>query len=118
MINKPHRNRCFDSQSSVASRAQRSLGHTDSHSRGVLLRASATTRFALGSRRQGREWVAPNPRRLDRRPGSFKVNLATGRRADFTTGDCGGAAYLFGLSQAQAKERIATMLVIGGNVDR
>lgn len=50
--------------------------------------------------RQGREWVARNPRRHDRRAGSFSVNLATGRWADFATGDRGGDpvslyAYLF-----------------------
>ena len=46
--------------------------------------------------------MARNPTRPDRRPGSFKINLTTGRWADFATGDRGGdpvslAAYLFGL---------------------
>ncbi|MCW5713448.1 MAG: hypothetical protein KIT43_02875 [Bauldia sp.] len=63
----------------------------------------------------GREWVCRNPRRADRHPGSFKVNVATGRWADFATGDRGGdaislAAYLFGLSQVDAAKRVATML--------
>ena len=35
-----------------------------------------------GSRR-GNEWIAKNPRREDQRPGSFSINLATGRWADF-----------------------------------
>ncbi len=36
------------------------------------------------------EYVALNPTRADRRPGSFKINLRTGRWADFATGDGGG----------------------------
>ena len=36
------------------------------------------------------EWVALNPKRNDRRPGSFGINLKTGRWADFATGDKGG----------------------------
>ena len=64
---------------------------------------------------QGREWSARNPKRGDRNPGSFKVNLATGRWADFASGDKGGdpislAAYLFGLSQAEAARRVSGML--------
>lgn len=71
--------------------------------------------------REGREWVARNPRRADRRPGSFRVNLATGRWADFATGDKGGdpvslAAFLFDLSQADAARRIADMLALTGKV--
>lgn len=41
-------------------------------------------------RREGREWVAVNPTRPDSKPGSFKVNLATGKWSDFATGDRGG----------------------------
>ena len=64
---------------------------------------------------EGGEYVARNPTRHDRRPGSFKVNLRTGRWADFATGDRGGdpvslAAYLFGLTQAEAARRLADML--------
>ena len=33
------------------------------------------TRWLPDGRREGREWSARNPRRVDRRPGSFKVNL-------------------------------------------
>jgi hypothetical protein len=71
-------------------------------------------------RRQGREWVALNPRRADRRPGSFKVNLATGRWSDFATRDGGGdlislAAYLFSISQGEAAQRLAEMLGLPGN---
>jgi hypothetical protein len=63
----------------------------------------------------GNEWVARNPRRNDRRPGSFKINIKTGRWADFATGDAGGdvislAAYLSGLSQREAALQLAQML--------
>jgi hypothetical protein len=72
-------------------------------------------RWLPDGRREGREWVARNPTRADRRPGSFKVNLATGRWADFATGDKGGdaislAAHLHGLSQLEAARRLAEML--------
>lgn len=55
----------------------------------------------------GGEWVALNPTRNDRRPGSFKINMTTGRWADFATNDAGGDvvslyAYLNGLSQVAA----------------
>lgn len=67
--------------------------------------------------RQGREWIARNPRRLDRKPGSFKVNLLTGRWCDFALGASasGGdpislAAYLAAVSQAEAARAIARML--------
>jgi hypothetical protein len=72
-------------------------------------------RWLPEGRREGREWVCRNPTRSDRSPGSFKVNLRSGRWADFATDDKGGdpislAAYLFGLSQAEAALRIAEML--------
>lgn len=62
-----------------------------------------------------REFTARNPRRADRHPGSFRVNLRTGRWCDFATGDRGGdpvslVAYLFNLSQADAARRLAMML--------
>lgn len=56
---------------------------------------------------EGHEYVARNPLRPDKRPGSFKVNVCTGRWADFATGDGGGdlvslAAFVSGLSQRRA----------------
>ncbi len=68
-----------------------------------------------GGHRQGHEYVALNPKRTDRRPGSFSVNMRSGRWADFATGDAGGdivslAAYLHDLSQAEAARSIAKML--------
>ncbi len=72
-------------------------------------------RWLPDGRRQGHEWVSHNPTRLDRHLGSFKVNLRTGRWADFATGDAGGdlislAAHLHGLSQVEAANKVATML--------
>ena len=100
----------------------RPMGHAptqidfDAVNRAALAALPALARRWLpDGRRLGREWVTRNPRRDDRRPGSFKVNLATGRWADFATGDAGGdvislAAYLSGLSQREAAQRLAQML--------
>lgn len=75
------------------------------------------SRWLPDGRRLGREWTARNPTRVDRRPGSFRVNLETGRWADFSTDARGGdpvslAAYLFNLSQSDAARRLAQMLGI------
>jgi hypothetical protein len=74
-------------------------------------------RWLPDGRRQGREWVARNPRRYDRDLGSFKVNLRTGKWADFATGDKGGdlislVAYVEGLTQAQAARLLARELKV------
>lgn len=66
-------------------------------------------------RARGAEWLARNPLRGDRRPGSFKVNLASGRWADFATGDAGGdpvslLAYLRGIRQRDAAVLLAAVL--------
>jgi hypothetical protein len=66
-------------------------------------------------KRVGPEWCALNPRRNDRRIGSFRINLRTGAWADFAIDESGGdlialAAYLYGLSQAEAALKIAQML--------
>ena len=77
-------------------------------------------RWLPGGRVEGREYVALNPRRADRSLGSFKVKLfgaRAGAWADFATGERGGdvislAAYVHGLSQAEACRRLARMLGI------
>ena len=85
----------------------------------ALANADAVVRRWLpNGRREGREWVARNPRRADRRLGSFKINLLTGRWGDFATGDAGGdlislAAYLHcGGDQGAAARQLAGMLGI------
>jgi hypothetical protein len=75
-------------------------------------------RWLPQGRRVGREYVALNPIRCDQHLGSFKIVISghrAGMWADFATGDKGGdvislAAFLFGLSQAEAARRIASML--------
>jgi hypothetical protein len=74
-------------------------------------------RWLPDGRCEAHEWVARNPRRNDHSLGSFKINLRTGRWADFATNDKGGdvislAAYLFDLPQVEAAQHIATMLGI------
>jgi hypothetical protein len=68
-----------------------------------------------GGKISGGEYVVRNPTRADRRPGSFKINLRSGRWSDFATGDCGGdpislVAYTEGMSQGEAARMLARML--------
>jgi hypothetical protein len=72
-------------------------------------------RILPGGKRVGAELVALNPRRADRRLGSFKINRYNGRWADFATGDKGGdpislVAYLADVSQGEAARLLARML--------
>ena len=72
-------------------------------------------RWLPDGRLVGREYTARNPTRVDRRPGSFRINIHSGRWADFATGDKGGdvvslAAYLSGTGQAEAARALADML--------
>lgn len=72
-------------------------------------------RWLPDGRRRGNEWVAHNPRRADTSPGSFSINLVTGKWADFATDIRGGdavslAAYLANTSQAKAARGLAQML--------
>ena len=74
-------------------------------------------------RREGVEYVALNPRRCDRHLGSFRVNLRSGRWADFAYGAGGGdvvslAAYLGGIGQREAAERLAHILGIAARHGR
>lgn len=82
----------------------------------ALRNADAVVRGLLpDGRRDGAEWVARNPLRNDRKPGSFKVNLITGKWGDFATGDRGGdlvslAAFVASLPQREAAIRLAESL--------
>jgi hypothetical protein len=72
-------------------------------------------RWLPDGRIKGNEYVARNPHRSDRHHGSFKVNLRTGRWADFACDARGGdpvslSAYLSRLSQTEAALRLATTL--------
>lgn len=75
-------------------------------------------RWLPEGRRQANEWVIRNPKRADMNAGSFRINLLTGRWADFAIGVGGGdlislAAYLFSIGQTEAAMRIADMLGVG-----
>ena len=72
-------------------------------------------RWLPEGRREGAEWSSRNPRRADHKRGSFKINLRTGRWADFATGDRGGdaislTAFLHRLSQREAALELSRML--------
>jgi len=62
-------------------------------------------------KRVGSEWMALNPTRHDRKAGSFKINLHTGRWSDFATGDSGGdlislASYLYAMTPVDAAKYV------------
>jgi hypothetical protein len=81
---------------------------------------SLLKRWLPDGRLEGSEYIAINPTRDDRRPGSFKINVRTGKWADFATGDAGHgaiclAAYLFGISPSTAAAELTNML--GGQDD-
>jgi hypothetical protein len=78
----------------------------------VLLR-----RWLPDGRLHGREYLARNPTRADHRPGSFSINIRTGRWADFSTGDTGADvinlyAYLRNIGQGAAARELAGLLRI------
>ena len=77
-------------------------------------------RWLPDGRLVGREYTARNPRRADRRPGSFRVNVNSGRWADFACDAKGGdvvslAAYLSGTGQAEAARALGDMLGVRGH---
>ena len=64
----------------------------------------------------GDEYVALNPRRIDRHLGSFRINMTTGRWADFALDDVRGGdlvslvAYLHDENQVEAARRLGRMV--------
>lgn len=71
--------------------------------------------FLPGGITRGHEYIARNPTRADRTLGSFKVNLHTGRWADFATGDAGGdiislVAYAKNTGQLEAARLVQEVL--------
>jgi hypothetical protein len=74
-------------------------------------------RWLPDGRQHGREYVARNPTRNDRRAGSFSINMATGVWADFASGERGGDvvslyAYLRNITQGAAARELASILRI------
>lgn len=87
--------------------ATAAIGHAD----------TIVRRWLPDGRREGAEWIAINPTRVDHRKGSFKVNLRTGVWADFATNLRGGdlislASLLFQIDQREAALRVAEMMGI------
>ena len=71
-----------------------------------------------GGKNQGREYLPINPTRADTKPGSFTINRDSGAWADFASGDKGGdlvslTAYVRGIKQGEAADRLAEFLGIG-----
>ena len=93
----------------------------DSINRAALASLPALLRRWLpDGRLVGREYTARNPTRADRRPGSFRVNVNSGKWADFACGAKGGdvvslAAYLSGRGQAEAARALGDMLGVRGH---
>lgn len=80
--------------------------------RGVLGRFLPSGKVVRG------EYVALNPTRSDRHLGSFRVNLKSGRWADFATSDRGRdlislVAYLKNIPQVEAARGLSQMLGVG-----
>ena len=102
------------------SMAARERGHADfaEINRAALAAFPAVlARILPGGKRVGAEIVALNPRRDDRRLGSFKINRYNGKWCDFATADKGGdpislVAYLADVSQGEAARLLAQMLGI------
>ena len=63
----------------------------------------------------GSEFTSRNPTRPDNRPGSFSINIHTGKWADFATNDRGGDpislyAYLHGMKQGEAARELSRQM--------
>jgi hypothetical protein len=82
----------------------------------LLVFSQLLERWLPGGRAEGAEYVALNPRRRDHRPGSFRVNMRSGRWADFAIAHARGgdvvspATYLRDIRQVEAARRLAVML--------
>ena len=97
--------------------SNRKQAHSFSEINALALSAlpALVARWLPGGVLRGQEYSVRNPKRADRKLGSFSINVRNGRWSDFATGDAGGdiislAAYLFNLSQSAAKRFIADML--------
>ena len=70
-----------------------------------------------GGKRKGDEYEVLNPKRIDNKAGSFRINMRNGKWADFATEDKGGDtvslyAYIKSINQAEAAKEI--IRIIGG----
>jgi hypothetical protein len=76
-------------------------------------------RWLPDGKRRGSRWVARNPTRNDRTPGSFLVDVVTGQWGEFSSGSpaSGGDvvslfAYLRGIRQGDAARELAQLLQV------
>lgn len=76
-------------------------------------------RWLPDGHRHGRRWVARNPTRNDRKPGSFSIDLTTGKWGEFSNiapaagGDVVSLyAYLRNIGQGDAARELARLLGI------
>ena len=86
--------------------------------RAVKALPAILSRFLPGGLMRGQEYIARNPTRADRTLGSFKINMQSGRWADFATGDAGGdvislVAYVNRIGQLDAARLV--LEAIGGD---
>jgi len=78
--------------------------------------ASLCSEWLPGGRQQGQEYIVRNPRRDDKRTGSFKINTVTGRWSDFAVENAKGGdpislrAYLDATTQIEAARALAAEL--------
>ena len=78
---------------------------------------SVLNQWLPGGKREGSEYLTLNPKRADSTPGSFSINLKTGKWSDFATGDKGLdlvalVSYLENEAQGKAANRLAVFLGI------
>jgi hypothetical protein len=96
----------------------RSIDFDRINAQALLCFEAVCRRLLPNGRREGNEYVALNPRRADRHRGSFRINLANGRWADFALADKsarGGdpislVAYLRNIKQYEAARGLMRML--------
>ena len=101
----------------------RSIDFDRINTEALLCLAAVCRRLLPGGRREGHEYLALNPRRGDRRLGSFKISLRTGVWADFSSGDKGSdpvslVAFLENCKQGEAARKLARMLVLDAGARR
>jgi hypothetical protein len=109
------KNRIYKNYRTYKKPRKQGVPFTEINSLALSVLPALLPRWLPDGKTYGQEYKARNPKRDDRKAGSFSVNLRTGRWADFATGDKGGdvislAAYLFNIRQIEAKTRIAEML--------
>jgi hypothetical protein len=87
------------------------------HQRALPFLPAIVLRLLPQGKIEGHEYIALNPHRPDTRLGSFKINLLTGKWADFAVNAAGSdvtslVAYTLCLSQSDAARAVLRM--IGG----